>query len=213
MTNKIIALFKLWKDKPQKALFHSYLLALVITFTFHLFMGIAHLAAFQFSIYESRLLNLQDFNPVGIEIIDDATIITTTDDSQMIYTGNVRNIKIKCEFLQSPGEFVSFYNTKADGSFGMHQMMHAKIEDGYYVFEYPLGTRQIRIDFGVVPSVTVRISEIQLNDKDPAQMLGYTNGELFYLFTVPFIVFLSVDTALELYCAVKERRKPSRNPA
>ncbi len=213
MKNQITTLFNFWKVNPKKALFHSYLLALAIALLFHLCMGITHLVAFQTNIYESRLLKVQDFDPVGIDIVNDATLITTTDDSQMIYTGNVRNIKIKCEFLQSPGEFVSFYNTKADGSFGMHQMMHAKIEDGYYVFEYPLGTRQIRIDFGVVPSVTVRISEIQLNDKDPAQMLGYANGELFYLFTVPFIVFLSVDTALELYCAVKERRKPSRNPA
>ncbi len=213
MTNKINALFKLWKDNPKKALLCSYLLALVITFAFHLFMSIGHLAAFQFNIYESKPLHIQDFDPVGVEIVDDTTVITTTEDSQLIYTGNVRNIKIKCEFLQNPGEFVSFYNTKANGSFGMHQMLYAKMKDGYYIFEYPLGTRQVRIDLGVVPSVTVRISEIQLNDKNLAQMLGYTNSELFYLFTVPFVVFLLLDTALELYHSIKGRRKPSSNPA
>ncbi len=207
MKKRITTLFNVWKANPKKALIHSYLLALAAALLFHLCMGVTHLIAYQANIYESRLLKVHDFDPVGIEIVDDTTILTETDDSQLIYTGNVRNIKIKCEFLQDPGEFVSFYNAKADGSFGTHKMLYAKIEDGYYVFEYPLGTRQVRIDFGVVPSIRVRISEIQLNDKDPAQMLGYTNGELFYLFTVPFVVFLFLDTMLRLYGKIKEKNK------
>ncbi len=204
MKKRITALFAFWKNNPEKTLFRSYLLALAAAILFHFLTGIINLVAYQTNLYESRLLKLQDFDPTGIEIVDDATMITETDDSQLIYTGNVRNIKIKCEFLQDPGEFVSFYNTKANGSFGIQQMMHAKIEDGYYVFEYPFGTRQVRIDFGIVPSVMIRVSEIQLNDKTPAQMLGYTNGELFYLFTVPLVLFLLLDTMLRLYCAIKE---------
>ncbi len=212
MKNRIHTLFKLWKDTPEKVLFRSYLLALVILLVFHLFMGLAHLAAYQFNIYESKPLDIHDFDPVDVEIIDDATVITETDDAQLIYTGNVRNIKIKCEFLQDPGEFVSFYNAKANHSFGAHQMMYAKWKDGYYVFEYPLGTRQVRIDLGVVPSATVHISEIRLNDKNLAQMLGYTNSELFYLFVIPPIIFLLMDTLGDIYRAIKEKRKPSSHP-
>lgn len=207
MSKKISTLARFWKKNPEKILFRSYLLSLAVMLVFHLLMGITHLIAYQTNFYESRSLALTDFEPVGIEQVDDETIITQTDDSQLIYTGNIRSIKIKCEFLQNPGEFVSFYNKKANGAFGGKQMMYAKMQDGYYVFNYPLGTRQARIDFGVIPSVTVHISEILLNDKDPAQMLGYSNGELFYLFTVPLVVFLLLDTLLRLWCEIKPRLK------
>lgn len=210
MTKKINTLLNFWKKNPEKMLFRNYLLALAVTLFFHLFMGLTHLIAYQTNFYESRSLALTELEPVGIELVDDGTIITQTDDSQLIYTGNIRSIKIKCEFLQDPGEFVSFYNKKANGAFGSNQMMYAKMQDGYYVFDYPLGTRQARIDFGVVPSVTVHISEILLNDKDPAQMLGYTNGELFYLFTVPLVVFLLLDTLLRLWCEIKPRLKSKK---
>ncbi len=211
MKKKISALFDFWEEHPEKVLFRTYLLVVVIALLFHLFMGIVHLIAYQANIYESRSLDIQDFDPVNTEIIDDKTIITKTDDSQLIYNGNVRNIKIKCEFLQNPGEFVSFYNTKADGSFGVNQMMYAKIKDGYYVFEYPLGTRQVRIDFGVVPSVRVHISEIQLNEKNLAQMIGYSNSELFYLFAVPPIAFLLLDTLLRCGKAYRKRKADHRH--
>lgn len=210
MRERVKSFWNVWQKKPEKMLVRFYLLALAVTILFHLLMGAGQFIAYQVGLYEKRTLQIRDFEPVGVEIVDDETVITQTDDSQLIFNGNVKTIKIKCEFLQNPGEFVSFYNKTADGAFGIQKMMYAKIKDGYYVFDYPFGTRQVRIDLGVVPSVMIKVSDIQLNDQSAAQMMGYSNGELFYLFTVPLVLFLTLDTLGKVYCEVAKKRKTKK---
>lgn len=210
MHEKVRTFWNSWQEKPEKMLMRFYVAALAVTVLFHLLMGAGQLIAYQIGVYEKRTLQIQDFEPVGVEVVDDETIITQTDDSQLIFNGNVKSIKIKCEFLQNPGEFVSFYNKTADGAFGIQKMMYAKMKDGYYEFNYPFGTRQVRIDLGVVPSVTIKVSDIQLNHQSAAQMMGYSNRELFYLFTVPLAVFLVLDTAGKLYDKAKQKKKKQK---
>lgn len=210
MRERVKSFWNVWQKKPEKMLVRFYLLALAVTILFHLLMGAGQFIAYQVGLYEKRTLQIRDFEPVGVEIVDDETVITQTDDSQLIFNGNVKTIKIKCEFLQNPGEFVSFYNKTADGAFGIQKMMYAKIKDGYYVFDYPFGTRQVRIDLGVVPSVMIKVSDIQLNDQSAAQMMGYSNGELFYLFTVPLVLFLTLDTLGKVYCEAAQKRKTKK---
>lgn len=207
MREKVKSFWNLWQKKPEKMLVRFYLLTLAVMVLLHLLMGAGQFIAYQVGLYEKRALQIRDFEPVGVEIVDDETVITQTDDSQLIFNGNVKTIKIKCEFLQNPGEFVSFYNKTADGAFGIQKMMYAKIKNGYYVFDYPFGTRQVRIDLGVVPSVMIKVSDIQLNDQSAAQMMGYSNGELFYLFTVPLVLFLTLDTLGKVYCEATQKRK------
>lgn len=210
MRERVKSFWNVWQKKPEKMLVRFYLLALAVTILFHLLMGAGQFIAYQVGLYEKRTLQVRDFEPVGVEIVDDETVITQTDDSQLIFNGNVKTIKIKCEFLQNPGEFVSFYNKTADGAFGIQKMMYAKIKDGYYVFDYPFGTRQVRIDLGVVPSVMIKVSDIQLNEQSAAQMMGYSNGELFYLFTVPLVLFLTLDTLGKVYCEAAQKRKTKK---
>ncbi len=210
MREKVKSFWNLWQKKPEKMLVRFYLLTLAVTVLLHLLMGAGQFIAYQVGLYEKRALQIRDFEPVGVEIVDDETVITQTDDSQLIFNGNVKTIKIKCEFLQNPGEFVSFYNKTADGAFGIQKMMYAKIKNGYYVFDYPFGTRQVRIDLGVVPSVMIKVSDIQLNDQSAAQMMGYSNGELFYLFTVPLVLFLTLDTLGKVYCEATQKRKTKK---
>ncbi len=207
MREKVKSFWNLWQKKPEKMLVRFYLLTLAVTVLLHLLMGAGQFIAYQVGLYEKRALQIRDFEPVGVEIVDDETVITQTDDSQLIFNGNVKTIKIKCEFLQNPGEFVSFYNKTADGAFGIQKMMYAKIKNGYYVFDYPFGTRQVRIDLGVVPSVMIKVSDIQLNDQSAAQMMDYSNGELFYLFTVPLVLFLTLDTLGKVCCEATQKRK------
>ena len=186
-----------WQDNPPKMLLRCYLLTLALALIFHLCVGLLNLLAYQTGYYEEKHLRIDDFQQVGLERADEITLITATDDAQLLYQGNVRSLRFTCEFLQNPGEFISFYGTARRSGFAADRIVQAKLQhNGDYLFTYPLGTRNVRVDLGVVPSVTVRISEIVLNEKTPQQMLHLSVGELFWLFVLPAVAFLLVDTVI-----------------
>lgn len=207
MRSKVKTWIQDWQAHPTKALLHVYLVSIVVVLLGNLLAGLFHLVAYQTGYYQTKKLSLDDFQSVGVQRLDANAVLTETDDAQLLYSGNVRSIKIKCDFLQNPGEFVSFYTDSPEHSFGVDRMKYAKIKNGYYVFEYPVGTKQVRVDLGVLPSVEVQFSEIILNPKELPQMFAYSNAELFYLFTVPLLIFLLLDTGMKGWLAIKAGRK------
>ncbi len=199
MRRKITAFIQFWQDNPQKVLRQFYLIACAMALLLNVLCGIVNFAAYQTGYYKEMTLTVSDFEQVGLEQIDDHTVINQTDDAQLIYTGNVRSIKIRCEFSQNPGEFVSFYNRRANGAFGVKHMQYAQRRDGFYEFHYPVGTKQVRIDTGVVPAIQVSFSEIVLNEKNVWNMIGFSTSELFYVFVTPICIFLVLDTVIKLF--------------
>ncbi len=146
--------------------------------------------------YSQEELDISDFQTIDLEIINNKTIITSTDDSQLIFSGDVRNIVIECNFSQNIGEFVSFYNKSNDNKFTQNKMIHAKIIDGKYIFEYPLGTKQVRIDTGIFPSVKVSFQQMTLNKPIASTIWGSFTSQIFYCLVCPPILFLVYDTFL-----------------
>ncbi len=151
-------------------------------------------------------LTVADFVHVGIEMVDENTVINATDDSQMIYTGNIRNLLIKCDFSLPPGEFVCFYNYRGNDAFGTHRMKYAKIYDGYYLFEFPIGTKQIRLDTGVEPSIKIDFHSITINTPSLKTVTGVTVGDCFTLLTVPALIFMAGETACSLAKQIKKKK-------
>ena len=196
-----------WQANPLKMLLRCYVLGLVLALVFHLGAGLVSLLAYQTGYYEEKHLSIDDFMLVGLERVDDVTLITETDDAQLLYPGNVRSLRFTCEFLQNPGEFISFYGTVRRPAFSPGRMLYAQQRDDTYLFTYPPLTNTVRVDLGVVPSVTVRITDILLNEKTPRQMLHLSTGELFWLFVLPLAGFLLVDTSIGLWMARKHKQK------
>lgn len=143
-------------------------------------------------------LTVADFTPVDVEIVDDSTIINASGDSQLIYSGNIRNLIVKCSFSADPGEFVCFYNFSGNDVFGTHRMEYAKLYNGCYIFEFPLGTKQIRLDTGVEPSVMVAFDRITINKPTIKTLTGITAGDLFTLLVVPALGFMVWETILSI---------------
>lgn len=152
-------------------------------------------------------LTVEDFVHVGIEMADENTIINSTNDSQMIYTGPIRNLLIKCSFSADPGEFICFYNYRGNDAFGTHRMKYAKIIGDYYWFEFPPFTQQIRLDTGVEPSITVVFDSITINTPALSTVAGITAGDSFTLLAVPGLIFMIGETALSLLKYKKEREE------
>lgn len=185
-------------SQPLENLKRFYIGFIIFSIIIHSLYGLVNLYGFKSGKYVEKSLTVKDFQPMGAEFSDDMTLISTTDDAQLIYTGDVRNIIIKCEFSQDPGEFVSFYNKSADNAFGTHKMLYAKYIDGYYVFQYPIGTKQIRIDTGIFPSITVNFEEITINKPTVSTVWGSVTSQFFYCLVVPPVLFLLTDTVKQI---------------
>ena len=129
--------------------------------------------------------------------MSDMSMINQTYDSQLIYYGNVLNLYIKCKFSYEPGEVISFYTTKDNGGFSTKKLLHAKIKDGYYYFEYPVNAKGFRFDTGVFSSIQVDFEEIIVNKKSFYDIFRLSNKELFNLMLLTFFIYGMVLFTLE----------------
>ena len=75
----------------------------------------------------------------------------------------------------------------------------------YYIFEFPYGTKQVRMDTGVEPSITVSFDNIVRNDFSTADMLGVSTAELFTLLIVPGAIYFGLDTLLKILEEIKKK--------
>ncbi len=144
-----------------------------------------------------QTLSLADFTPVDVERIDSETLITTSDDSQLWLTGSgMHSLWVRCTFSDPPGEFVAFYQNRADAPFTARKAAYARQYGDWYVFALPAGTRKLRLDLGIFPSVTVHFDEIVL-DRQP--LPGRVGGTLVWAALLPGLLFAVLDWCLELW--------------
>ena len=203
MIKKYLACFKI---NPSKAFGLTYLLCICVALFMNITAGVVNFALAS-TVYETKQLTVDDFQLVGAEYVDSMIIINATNDTQMIYSGNIKKLAVKCSFSRDPGEYVCFYNSKNDGSFGTHKMKHAKIYGDWYIFEFPYGTKQIRMDTGVEPSITVDFDSIVLNSFTLTDILAFSTGELFSMVIIPPAVYFGLDTLIKLIEELKRKQK------
>lgn len=203
--NKIKAIIDFTKSKPQYLLLICYLGTGALIAAVSLITVIFNFVAYNTGYYDSRELCLTDFEQVGVEIVDDMTMINATNDTQLIYSGNIKNIYIKCSFSIDPGEFVAFYSGKNNYSFGVNKMIHARKEGDYYVFRFPANTKQVRIDTGVEPSIKVGFEEIKINKQTFRDNTGISTETLFNITVIPLILFSLIYTAGEAFVFIVKK--------
>ena len=203
MNKKLYALKKFIKENSVRALITCYALTIGFVLTAQIIGGAVNFALTK-TVFKERSLSLDDFELVDAEYVDSMKLINASDDTQIIYTGNVRNVYIRCNFTYDPGEFVAYYSKNTEKSFRGDRPVYRKMQGDYYVFTFPLNTKQVRIDTGVYPSITVTFSEITANRSSFNDLLGFSTGELFYLFISPAAILAAVYTFLEFYPDGKE---------
>ena len=199
MKEKIDNFSKNWSEQSGKYLARIYAIFIIFTLFFHIIYSAINIYYIKNDKYEMKSLNINDFTHDQLEIVDEMTAITSGDDGKLIYTGDIRNIRIKCTFSDRIGEFVSFYNKSGDNSFSVKTLEHVKIIDGYYTFEYPIGTKQVRIDLGIFPSITVDFDEIIINYQSANIVFGNTTIALFNILVLPSVIFITLDVLIEVY--------------
>ncbi len=204
-----MAKFEFLSEKLNKN--RNRLLALCYVFVVRLYMvyyiagGMVFTLLGEAGVYPEKSLSLDDFEHVGVEIIDDMTMINATDDTQLIYTGNIKNLYIKCDFSYEPGEFIAFYSRGKNYSFGTNKMEYARREGDYWVFRFPAGTQQVRLDTGVYPSITVSFEEITANNLTLKEATGFSAGHIFYMLVCPGVIYSVIET--DLTAAEKLKKK------
>ncbi len=155
---------------------------------FHLAYGVWY----QVLAYQKQTLSLADFQPVDTELSGADTVYNLTDDPQLIYTGRVKSLWIKCSFSAQPGEVVAFYSRGTANEWSADRMRYARQIDGYYVFDFPVGINQVRFDPGAYASVETQVEDIQINAGGLAEKIGFTYGELLYWLILPMLVYLVI---------------------
>ena len=206
MKNKIKNYLACFKTNPAKALGLTYIMCICLALFVNMVAGAVNFALAS-TVYGEKQLTVDDFQLVGAEYVDSMTIINATNDTQMIYSGNIKKLAVKCSFSRTPGEYVCFYNSKNDGSFGTHKMRHAKMYGDWYIFEFPYGTQQIRMDTGVEPSITVKFDSIILNSFTLADILAVSTAELFSLLVIPPAIYFGFDTFIRFIEEIKRKQK------
>lgn len=144
-----------------------------------------------------RELTLKDFDPVDIKFVSDTTVITTTNDSQLLLSGGgMRSLWVRCLFSADPGEFVAFYQNDATSPFGTHKMVYAEQHGDWYAFPLPYGTTRLRLDLGGYAGVAVRFDEIVLNRRMPPVL---STAALFWGAILPGLVYTVLDWLVSLW--------------
>ncbi|MDD6827276.1 MAG: hypothetical protein PUE12_14480 [Oscillospiraceae bacterium] len=188
-----------------KAFMATYAVCIAAALAVNIVTGIVNFGLSTAGVYRQKSLTADDFELVDAEYVDSMTIINATNDTQMIYTGNIKNLVVNCDFSRPPGEFVCFYNSRGDYSFGTHKMKYAKQYGDYYIFEFPYGTKQVRMDTGVEPSITVSFDSIQINSFSAFDMFGFSTSWLFSLLFIPAAVHFGIDTLLKILYVFKKK--------
>lgn len=173
----------------MKGLVLCYAVCVGLFLIFKLCMGLWIFCRFQNGTYTQRSLTLNDFEPYGVEQLDEMTMINATDDAQLWLTENVYNLYVDCSFSYDPGEFIVFYSNRTDGAFSAERCLRGRLYGKYYVFEFPAGTKQIRMDTGIHPSITVSFGEILVNRYTFNTVMRFSTEELFYLLIVPGLIY------------------------
>ena len=120
---------------------------------------------------EERFLTIADFEPLEVELPEEGVVITAGADPRLILhePGVVRRLMVQVDFSANPGELQGYYATKPD-VYSEKQKVYAEyIGDGWYLFELPYSLqpiRSLRMDLGVIPSITVTFGEMRLNTPD-----------------------------------------------
>lgn len=203
-----VQMFNNWcKSQPQKLLARCYIGTAAVMLRIVTITSIFNVTAYKSGFYQQKALTIHDFEQIGVEVVDDMTMINATNDTQLIYEGNIKNVYIKCDFSAEPGEFVAFYSRKNNYAFGTHQMLHAWQDGEYYIFRFPIGTKQVRIDTGVEPSITVSFDEIMLNKQSLREITGINKGYLFYMMICPMVLFSILYTGSTIYECIMKKKK------
>lgn len=195
------------KSDGMKGLVYTYTVCISLAAVFTVLLGAVNFALVSTGYYREKNMTVNDFETVGAEYVDEMTIVNATNDTQLIYTGNVKNLIVKCEFSQEPGEFVCVYNSTADYAFGAHKAVYARQYGDCYVFDFPAATKQIRMDTGVEPSITVAFDEIVINRFSLWEMFGLSAKDLFSLLIIPPAIYFAVDTLIKMSGKVKNKHR------
>lgn len=186
---RVLNLLPSQKMQGAQGLAFCYVVCVALFLLYKLCCGMWLFAGFQSGKYTQRSLTLHDFAQYGVEQLDDMTMVNATEDAQLWLTGDVCNLYVDCSFSYSPGEFLVFYAYREDGGFRSDRCVRGRKMGDYYIFELPIGVKQIRMDTGVSPSITVSFREILVNRYTFNTVMRFSTKNLFYLLTVPCILY------------------------
>lgn len=206
MKEKVNYIINHWQNNRIGMLKFVYIICLLAALCFNGLFGVINGIGIASGKYPEQHLTLGDFTIIDGEIIDEMTLDNMSNDTQLIYNGPIRNLYIKCTFSENPGEFITFYNQKGNDVFGTHKMKYTRIYDGWYTFDFPLGTKQIRVDTGIFETTNVFFEDIFINKPTPRSVFGVSTAEAFYLLIVPVILFLLIDTVIILIVSFNRKR-------
>lgn len=205
---KLLRFWHFRQIEGTKGLMLCYAVCVILFMIFKLGTGLWIYCGFQSGKYIPRSLTLNDFEQHGVEQLDDMTMVNATDDAQLWLTGKVYNLYVDCSFSCDPGEFLVFYSDRTDGTFSAERCVRGKLFGRYYVFEFPAGTNQIRMDTGIHPSITVFFREILVNKYTFNTVMRFSTEELFYLLIVPCLLYgiLGLMPGLSIFASFQKKR-------
>ncbi len=158
-------------------------------------------------------MTVNDFSHVGVEVVDDYTIITETDDTQFIYQSDkpILNLYFKADTLFNVGEWVLFYQNDLDKEFSADKKLYAKHDGEGYYFQIPLNTKKIRFDLGVTASNTITFNELTVNKSSLFAINAFQRDDLFSIFVLPLVLFSAILLCNDAYLFLNKIIKPRRS--
>ena len=97
MKNIIKKYLACFKTTPVKALGLTYVVCICAALLVNIAAGAVNFGLSS-TVYQQKQLTADDFQLIGAEYVDSMTIINSTNDTQMIYSGNIKKLAVKCSF-------------------------------------------------------------------------------------------------------------------
>ncbi len=183
-------IYKYIKKHPKRSLLFCYIITALVVLLFALFLGLCNYILFLTGFFKQQELNVSSFEPIGIEVINDNTIITEIEDSQLILNGvgHIRSLHVVASFSQNPGEVNAFYLSNENADFSIQKTTYGKYENGTYSFTFPISTTKLRFDCGVTPSNTIIFESLIINRLTFSDLVVINGATLFFILVLPLII-------------------------
>lgn len=204
---KILAkISSFWHKNYKRRYKVLYFTSFLIFAVYHLIQGIEVKNNYSSGKYVEQNVYIHRFEMVDCKIVDDLTFFGTSDNSRLIYNGNIESLYMDCQYSYGLKEWKAYYNTTGDYSFSEENALSPICFENYLMYDFPEDTVQVKMPYA---NSKMYFNELVINCRDHTNDYNITGTSLVTLAIMPTIVFLAIDFVMTLLSKISKTSKKS----
>ncbi len=202
----ISRLLTFWRKKQKKVHLLIYVVAVVVFGISHFRQGTEVKKAYSDGTFVEMPVDVYRFEMVDCQVIEPLVFKGYSEESRLIYNGDIDTLYIDCQYSYGLREFRAYYNCTGDYVFDSENSLVPKQYNQYLVYDFPDGTKQVQMYYR---NSIMYLNELIINCRDHTNDYNITTSDVFMLAVLPSVIYLAVDIVCEAISklTVKQKKK------